>query len=313
MDERLAREVIECLCGERTLYHYYPDKYAVYLLKRLLSKKPRLPITVLRKSRWATLLNRPILKEVIANSGAGCINERALESCFLKCHEPYVLTLGEWGAKRDWSWNQTSRPGKNLVLQLNLSEFWSCQFRKVVQQRPNCFFDCGHPLSEKRAITLAWARLDVDFDTDEVLVEEIQSDLIRYIGRMQRLANTAIRNGNQCFCYFSYEIDAREFLVFSSSFLDAFKKTWQEVMLAASIEFSFDELGVSNLYYHSFETGNVMKNLDYSFPPRSLYTDLPKRFCFENTTDAPKFLKEEKKLKRKLKSIKDGRWFYMAA
>lgn len=320
MDEKLLKEVKECLCGERTLFYYHPDQYAIYLMQRLLTGRPRVAINALRNSPWAGLLRRPALQDVVSQCGAGYLSHEILQLVynnilagqFSAGSEPYVLTLGEWGGKNGWAWNQTSRPGKNLVLQLNLSKAWAVRFRRVTGKSVSEFFDSSHPVSETRTVTLAWARLDLDFDTDEALIEEVQSDLVRDIMRMQKRAELAKRRGSKVFHYY-YSVEVEGFLDFAHAFLRRFKKHWQEVMLSAAIGFVFDELGLSRLYYHSFETGNKMKNLRWSCPPRSLYTDLPKKFCFGETEEAPTFLRQDKRLKRKLKTLQGGRWFHMAA
>lgn len=36
MDTGLVHEIIDCLPQERTLYHYFKDRYAFYLLSRIL-------------------------------------------------------------------------------------------------------------------------------------------------------------------------------------------------------------------------------------------------------------------------------------
>ncbi len=313
MDEKLAKEVKECLCGERTIYHYFPDKYAIDILKKVLANQTRLEIAALRKSHWAKLLHRPVVRELIANSGDGYLDLGKLNMVWPETAEPYVLTLGEWGRKKDWSWNQTSRPGRNLVLQLNLSEFWAKLFRQALKERPNTIFSRGHPVSAQRSITLAWARLDIDFETNEVLIEELQSDLVRYVAHLRNLALDAYSRGSTHFRYWPYDIEVDSFLVFANPFVAKFKKHWQEAVLAATINFITEELGVSNIFYHHFDTGNKLKNLKYATPPRSLYTDLPLKFCFSRVNDAPRFLMEEKRVRKKLKKLKESRWFYMAA
>jgi hypothetical protein len=52
-------------------------------------------------------------------------------------------------------------------------------------------------------------------------------------------------------------------------------------------------LGLHRIYYHTWESGNRLKYLEdksWGQPPRSLYTALPKRFCFDTTHEAPGFL-----------------------
>ena len=162
-------------------------------------------------------------------------------------------------------------------------------------------------------MTLAWARLDFDFETNEVLVEEVQSDLVRDIGQMKKYAWAAKTRKKDHFYFWGTRIQVREFDQFADAFLFAFKSTWQEAMLAATVSFAFDELGVKHLYYHTFKSGSVLKNIGNTQPPRSLYSELPEKFCFNETQSAPEFLKKDKRARRKLKKIKDCRWFYMAA
>lgn len=313
MDEELLREVQTCLRGERTIFQYYPDQYAIYLLSRSTLRNGKIAIRDLKKSQFSSLLDRPAVKSFLQHCGNGELSRKALQQYWPYAAEPYVLTLGEWGGNDGWEWNQISRPGKNLVLQLNVSKKWANMFHAALREPANDFFDCGHPLSDTRPFTLAWARLDIDFCTDEVLIEEIQSDSIRNMACLYRAAGRALSQGRQTVKYYGADLGAQNVADASGAFLDQFKKSWQEAMLTATIRFVFEELGISNLYYHSFETGNALKNLSYSYPPRSLYVDLPKKFCFSATVVAPVFLNQEKRLKRKLRKLDGGRWFHMAA
>ena len=61
-------------------------------------------------------------------------------------------------------------------------------------------------------------------------------------------------------------------------------------MLAATIWFLREEIGISRIYYHTHEYGAQLKRIRWGLPPRSLYTSLPRRFCFERTEEAPEFL-----------------------
>ena len=86
-------------------------------------------------------------------------------------------------------------------------------------------------------------------------------------------------------------------------------RLWDEAALTAAINFVVDELGIRRIYYHSFETGNVLKKIRYSQPPRSLYTDLPRKFCFRLTDEVPEMLAGSRVVKRKLKRVKQPRWY----
>ena len=313
MNTQLLEEVLASLRGERTLFHYHRDGYATYLLRRVIADQEAVALRDLRQSRWASLLNRPLIREILARCGNGFLHKKQLTDIWVEPVEPFILTIGTWGDSEDYQWDQISRPGSNLVLQLNLCNHWQGQFQGLVREPANDYFGYSHPISETRKMTLAWARLDFDFDTNEVLVEEIQSDLIRGVASMQRVARAALYNSNAEFQYWGNRISAYKFNLFASRFLATFKKTWHEAMLAATVTFVFDELGVEHLYYHTFETGSALKNIEYRQPPRSIYTELPEKFCFEETHKAPEFLQRNRYSRKKLKKLKNCRWFYMAA
>ena len=66
---------------------------------------------------------------------------------------------------------------------------------------------------------------------------------------------------------------------------------WEEVALAAALFFIVEELGLTCVYMHEFETGNRIKNINPRWtPPRSLYTRLPRRFGFALGEKTPSFL-----------------------
>lgn len=314
MDIKLVEEIQACLDGERTLFRYFRDQYAITLLRRL-AKDQVLSVRDLRSSQWGGLLNRPALKKILSQCGKGSISLDQLEAYLHQANaEPFVLTLGHWGGTSGYGWVQTSRLGANLVLHLNLSNVWHERFRSLFGQSANDVFGYDHPLSEARPMTLAWARLDIDFETDEVLIEEIQSDLIRYVARMQLYARRAISRGDNTFsCFYGDAIPADRFLHFAKQFSERVKDIWEEAILSAVMDFVFDELGISQVYYHTFETGAQFKNIKGVRPPRSLYTELPKRFCFQSRHKAPHFLQNDRHVKNKFKRFKDCQWFYAAA
>ena len=59
-------------------------------------------------------------------------------------------------------------------------------------------------------------------------------------------------------------------------------------MLTATLDFVHRELGINKVFYHSFDTGVRLKGIESGWgPPRSIYTDLPRRFCFELGEERP--------------------------
>jgi len=182
MKQQDVEEIIQCLPQGRTLFPYFRDRYATLLLAWLC--KDGRTIADIKKSRYSGLLNKPLLKEAIGGCGDGTINAQSLNSVWPEYSEIFLLTLGRWGGD-DWQWQQTTRPGYNLVLQVNLHEGYRRWFNQTVPDNQKWrFSSIGHPVLEQGTrnfyrTTLGWVRLDVDFESGEVLIEEIQTDWLR--------------------------------------------------------------------------------------------------------------------------------------
>jgi hypothetical protein len=312
MDDQQVEEIIACLPSERTLFQYFKDQYAVYLLKQYLGSNQEKDIHSIKKSRMNKLLEKPVVKDSLKNSGNGLLDAVQLENLWSAEAEQYVLTLGKWGHKSTYDWNQTSRPGVNLVLQLNLSNQFEAMFRAITGCDLNRMTTSFHPKSLKRTATLAWARLDMDFNTGEILIEEIQSDLIRDLERTRKRSLRG--DGDDVYLYWARSrMDRKKIAACCEQLIAAQTKIWSEAMMAATLWFAQQELGFSKVYYHTFETGKVMKKISGRAPPRSLYTDLPEKFCFETTQQAPQFIVNDSKAKRRLKAANNPQWFLLAS
>jgi hypothetical protein len=73
-----------------------------------------------------------------------------------------------------------------------------------------------------------------------------------------------------------------------------------------------DELAVRRLFFHDFDTGAALKGLTPGFqPPRSLYTDLPRRFCFQKTARMPGFLDNLKTVRKALRNVPEPCWYQL--
>jgi hypothetical protein len=312
MEQKLAEEIIACLPSERTQFGYFKDQYALYLLKRYLQAGSNSQINSLRQSRVKKLLERPVVKDVLKNTGKGVLELAQLEQVWPTAMEHYVLTLGCWGDKSRYSWNQTTRPGVNLVLQLNLNNQFEGMFKRLAGCALNQLTTSHHPKSHKRSATLAWARLDLDFVTGEVLIEEIQSDLIRDLEYAYKRAVNESSTGPMRIYWSRERLERNRVASACHVVLQAQKKIWAEAMLAATLWFVHCELGFNTIYYHSFDTGRVMKKIPGTAPPKSLYTDLPEKFCFEVTRCAPQFIVENPQALRRLKSVMKPQWYLLA-
>jgi len=309
MDINVLNEIIECMPKERTCFYYYDDRYAVYLMERILAGK-RCKVSDLKAGRYGKLLNKPVFKEVLANKGCGTLSSEDMETLWPVNPRTFTLTLDKWGEARDYSWDQITRPGSNLVLQLNLAGDVNYEFKKFMPVHPNFLNSIYHP-SHPEKTTLAWARLDVDFATDEALIEEVQNDWLRVLKRMYYHAKIAKSQCCKTFEFWHLEFCTDSVLRFYDVVVKPIEKQWAEAMLMAAIWFIWEELGIKNIYFHSFETGRVLKNI-CGTPPRSLYTDLPGRFCFEQVQDGPSMVMNERKLRKRLRKLQSPKWHYLS-
>lgn len=311
MDTSIAQEIIECLPNDRTIFHYFKDKYSPILLKYIAGNGKK--ISEIKSSSFGKLLSKPIIKSVLAKSGDGEIAAHDFDNLWDQYSEPFILTIDTWGDE-DWKYNQTSRPGVNLVLQLNFSGVHDQYYNKLI--KPNngeTPFDYGgHPTNQSARNTLAWARIDLDLQNNEALIEEIQNDWLRIADRKHARFMRCISTCRAPRCY--------EFKGINGSFeelneyvakLNNYKRIWAEAMLAAAIWFIRDEIGINNIFYHTHETGSKLKHIDYRHPPKSLYTKLPKQFCFDTTEQIPIMLESNSASRRLLKKVKNKQWFYL--
>lgn len=72
--------------------------------------------------------------------------------------------------------------------------------------------------------------------------------------------------------------------------LKTYRRQWHDALLSAVLFFLREELGISRVFYHTPESHKALKRMHGTLPPRSLYTDLPRRFCFRTTEEFPRFL-----------------------
>lgn len=302
-----AREILAYLPKGKTLFAYERDHYCVMLARWLV--EAGWSARAIRQSRFSRVLDKPRLK--------GFLNERgrlqlaAQDFVWLAPERPaqWRLTAATWGSESDFQYFQISRPGRNIVLQLNFPHSHNAALAQLLDPTVSkAFSNTYHPHS-RRENTLAWARLDVDLESGSALIEEIQSDWIRRVEHRARyprsLYNWLRRNctGAEMPAYRDF---ALSLFRYQKRVLKPLARDWQEVMLAAALHFLIDELGVKNIYMHEFDSGNRLKCIDekYRLPPRSIYTTLPRKFCFQNGRPAPEFLVEALRHRRKSGKLK---------
>ena len=287
MQAELAREILETQPDGRLLFRYGRDAFAPELLSYVLDRPTR--VADIKASRFGWLLARPVLEPVLASAGAGVVSAEDMLLCEVSEPQAYRLTLGRWGSSRKtYRYLQTSRPGTNLVLQLNFSTEHDNAYHSLVRPgraRPFSYF--GHPVNQNGLNTLAWSRIDLDLTTGEALIEEVQTDWLRFA---ECSLVAAKRRGSLLLDGRKIPVERIERYVYRV--LRPHKRLWDEAMLLAAIRFIREEIGLTEIYIHDHESGARLKSIDEDAPPRSLYTDLPRRFCFKRVAGVPRFLCE---------------------
>lgn len=292
MHYEALKELIDCLPKERTLYPYCRDHYAVRLLG--IAARRHATVAALKRSGFAGLLDKPSVRPLLAHCGGGALDSDVLEQYWQEPGTTYLMTVGQWGSRYGYG-EQTSRPGYNLVLRLNFNSGHDrALMRWIRPETEGVFNGWAHPKLERDERpyfreTLAWARLDVDFANDAVLIEEVQSDWVRCVAGLARRIDACESDESpiEGYAYRTTAARARAYVQRIQPLL----ADWSQAMLSAVVDFVDRELGVSTLWYHSWETGCVLKQIDAGRrPPRSLYTRLPRQFCFEQTDAMPAML-----------------------
>ena len=311
MKPEFAREVMECLPSGRTLFRYSKDDYAFLLLRMLGGREPC--IHKLRQTPARKLLEKPVVKPFLAACAGGTLAPDALpENRFSSEERCYRLSLDRWGgSNRYWRRDQVSRKGTSLVLQMNLNRTQTEKLRATyTSDDSDPFENYCHPARSGDFPTLAWARLDFDLETGEALIEELQTDLLRDLQWIAEKAYAAKRDGAKSFDRWGTKFDTARLLRCWETDFSAERAHWQEAMLSAALRFLVFEIGIRCIYYHTEATGAFLKNIRGTKPPRSLYTELPKRFCFDETEEAPQLLTAEKDWSRRAKAAKEPMRFF---
>lgn len=312
MNETELQMIIDCLPKGKTKFYYYRNRYAQLLLSGCIGRG--MAVSRVRQTNYARLLSNPLIKSMLEKAGGGILTPALLDSVWPGDYECYLLTLGKWGKNTKWIRPdyQTARPGWNLVLQLNFSAKHNRPYDRLIQPAPrHPFIYWEHPVAQNGYLTLAWSRIDLDLDVGQALIEEIQNDWIRdalwakkYVQRFLEKKTGRIWEDS----YYSRGLNCkpRDIIQYVDTDLADHIGIWDEAMLSATIWFLLEELGIKTIYYHTFETGNRLKYMgsSYSRPPRSLYTKLPRRFCFEMTEEGPRWILSGKRSRtRSLKKL----------
>lgn len=218
---------------------------------------------------------------------------RLLDSYFPAGTEDYALTFGLWGEEdASTSWTQTTRAGLNVVVQLNFPAAHDRAYRRYIEPVEDPFELSFHPINRNGRHTLAWSRVDMDPKRGEALIEEIQSDWIRdaTLAAEQALASLVAGELERPCWLEDAGCDALQLFRYVEYVLRNHRKIWDQAMLAASLWLLREHLGIRRIYMHTHDSGLVLKKIAHRPPPRSIYEQLPRRFCFERVRGIPMFL-----------------------
>ena len=291
MKTELLNEVIACLPKGKTHYRYFKGAYAPRLLQMLLPDQAS--VNKLKQTRFKRLLDHPLSKPIVAQCGTGYIASHQFEMAWQEPSRPFLLSVSRWGANKERDWYQTSRFGENLVLQLNMPKEHQRQYERHIASDGGTLNGrwSSHPVqlphgNEAFRETLAWSRIDIDFATNEALIEEVQSDGARNVDDLAKMYRRCVDDGGCQRCAQSLQY---------VQWVKPYKALWAEALLCATIEFIHKELGIERIFMHTARSGWQVKKMSKTWhAPRSLYSDLPKKFAFKQTYAAPEFLLSER-------------------
>ncbi|ODS24036.1 hypothetical protein AB835_05810 [Candidatus Endobugula sertula] len=314
MKQKELDEILDCLGDERRVFYYLKDRYCLDMINWYMenNKRQSLQVRELNKPPLQRFSTKPIVKNITKRCGNGMLTKDDVSLYWNEGTLAFTLTLDRWG-EGDRDYDQTSRNQQNLVLQINFDNKHNQEYHRLLKPSDNYgpFEFRGHPIRRGYRKTLSWVRIDADLSTGEALIEEVQNDWLRdvnrdleHVNKHLSKENTAkpgdVINGIHC----EYG-DIKEY---AEVILKPYKTLWAELSLAAAIRFIRNELGISIIYYHTFDTGRKIKKI-YDLPPKSMYTSLPKQFGFEVTNESPMFLQRDKQSKRYLQAIKTPQWY----
>ena len=303
-----AKEIIACLPKGKTPFYYFKDRYALLLLQLAIdgdtSRKE------LKRGQFAKLLDKDIVHNALRQCRGAKLSPDAFDAVWPARYECYFLTLAIWGSTRKNSWYQTSRTGFNLVLQVNFSSKHDEPYSRLVDPydfRP--FEFSWHPVAKDSFHTLAWARLDIDLTNNEALIEEIQNDWIREALWARRMA---ARETGPNYSWGS-KVENDRLIRYVDNVLRQHEAIWHEATLSAAIWFLRRELGIKNIYFHTHKSGALLKSIRHALPPRSLYSQLPRKFCFKESGDVPSFLYRNTRSRAVRRKLDQARFFFVGA
>lgn len=301
-----------CLENSDKSISYFKDKYALQLLSHKFEDNSKL--SDIRQSEYSKLLDKQVVKNLTQGFGNGLWNSNQANNYWPANQSYFSYELASWGEESKWrksGYFQVSRPEKNLVLQVLFGGNHNNKFNRILGANLQEHLTYKlHPVHAKQN-TMGWARMDIDLDRGEVLIEEIQNDWFRLLKGLKLQFEEIVAGRRQATDLFE-EVG----MVRLQNYIDYIRpimRIWDELVMSSVIEFIRQELGIKIIWYHTFDTGNNFKELNsYSNkPPVSLYTKLPNKFCFQLNQEGPEMLRNCQYLKKYFKKRNKNEWFLL--
>lgn len=182
----------------------------------------------------------------------------------------------------------------------------SRSLRKLVTSSTEKSKEGGHPSSKNQIV---WVRIEPNRQENYLLVDEIQSDLMKDALSEQEELTGRISQARKSLSedaparkttdsddetgYLMLVQDAKRILErIEPELKDVEKligmiKKFDRIAMQVVTKFAKDN-GYKKIYYHTFESGNKLKKIPGKrMPPKSLYTDSPKENYFKPSKDKP--------------------------
>ncbi|WP_170772699.1 hypothetical protein [Ruegeria lacuscaerulensis] len=277
-------------------FPYFPDRQSPWLLCQ--SMQAEMPISDLKQSELSRFLMRPLVQPIVASCG-GVLRRHDVMAV---AHADRAMRLGALGPATTrglevvyqsdwldfclsfdiWSGEQTTRKAHNLVVQLGFpSEHAALLWQFEQRAEVGAYQSSLHPVRRHGRPTLAWCRLDLDLQSGHCLIEEIQSDWLRFVGRARRRLQHRAPRSRALRLTSDYE----------QSLQQRYAKIWADVMMLSVLMLLRDEFAVRDVWMHQPEPGAKLKGITWGrLPPRSIYTRLPRAFGFQQTREMPPML-----------------------
>lgn len=304
--EYLRKLDAELWFRETCPFPYFADRESAWLLSAQMRDTSR--VSDIRGGPLGRFLNRPVLKPLVADCGGVLRVEdvealadpgaafdgadlspagwKALGDVYDRDWLDFELSFSRWPGEQECNcfWAQVSRPRQNLVVQLGFPSDQAALLAKTRSLASRKDFEyADHPVRLNGRPTLAWVRVDIEYDAREALIEEVQSDWLKFVGwRVSTLARQQRVRSSRAF---------RLLLEYQAALTRRYAKLWPKAALLAAMSVLHDRLDIKRFWMHQPEGGVLLKGIKGRAPPRSLYTDLPRSFGMEPVRTMPEWLK----------------------